>query len=188
MVAFWGPSRRAGPVRLVAAGAAFDIRDGLGGVLWMRRRNIMRELEVRDIMSTELVTLEETEDLSLADTIMALARIRHLPVVRDGALVGLVTHRDLLRAQATRLQAWSDAVEPGLESPVPVADIMVREVRTVTPQTAVLDAARTIEADKLGCLPVVEGNELVGIVTEADFVSLVIEALEESRAQQDTKH
>jgi len=145
----------------------------------------MRELEVRDIMSTELVTLEEGEDLSLADTIMALARIRHLPVVRDGQLVGLVTHRDLLRAQADRLRAGQGDREGAA---IDVAEIMTRDVRTVTPDTAVLDAARTIEAEKLGCLPVVEGDLLVGIVTEADFVSLVIEALEEARAQQGMKH
>ena len=54
---------------------------------------------VRDIMITDLVTLQENEDLDLAYAVMQLGRIRHLPVVQGTTLVGLVTHRDILRAQ-----------------------------------------------------------------------------------------
>jgi len=138
----------------------------------------MRELEVRHIMSTELVTLDASEDLSLADTIMTLARIRHLPVVDGRRLVGLVTHRDILGAQASLLQRLSADEQRELKSHVKAGEVMVHDVLTVTPGTSVLDAARLIHDEKLGCLPVLENEELVGIVTEADFVSLVIEAIE----------
>ena len=139
-------------------------------------------LRVSDIMTADLVTLEEHEDLSLADSIMALGRIRHLPVVTDGALVGLVTHRDILASHAARPQAGDSVAEATAETAarrrVLAGDIMTREVRTVSPETTVLDAARIIHEHKLGCLPVVDGGKLVGIVTEADFVQLVIRGLE----------
>ncbi len=63
----------------------------------------MRPLLVRELMTTDVVTLEVDESLDVADTVMNLARIRHLPVVNDGRLVGLVTHRDLLAAQASTM-------------------------------------------------------------------------------------
>ncbi|HEX8910363.1 MAG TPA: CBS domain-containing protein, partial [Anaeromyxobacteraceae bacterium] len=61
----------------------------------------VRALSVGDFMTRELVTLKESDDLALAEQMLRLGGIRHLPVVRDGKLVGLVTQRDLLRASAT---------------------------------------------------------------------------------------
>jgi len=138
----------------------------------------MPTVRVRDIMSTELVTLAQEEDLSLADTIMSLARIRHLPVVRDGVLLGLVTHRDILRAQLDRSRSFSQ--DQAIKRAIKAGEIMTRKVTTVTPDTSLLAAARLIRDQKLGCLPVVDGSDgrLVGLVTEADFVGFVIDALQ----------
>ena len=139
----------------------------------------MKPLVVRQLMSTELVTLEEDENIAIADTIMNLARIRHLPVVRGQELVGLVTHRDILRAQASVFADFSASEDDAMKAAIPARDLMHVDVDTVSPDTSVLDAARILVEHKVGCLPVVEGRRLVGIITEADFVSLVIEALEE---------
>lgn len=133
---------------------------------------------VRELMSKDPVTLDEDQDLSLAETIMSLGRIRHLPVVRDGRLVGLVSHRDLLRVQASTLDGLSFEERERQARRVTAAEVMVRDVRSVAPDTPVLEAARLIHKHKLGCLPVVEGRRLVGIVTEADFLGVVIQALE----------
>ena len=119
---------------------------------------------VGELMTRELVTLKETQNLAVADELLRLNRIRHLPVVREGKLVGLITHRDLLKAT-------------GLKCPDPVrqplwaSDIMSRQVRTVGPETPLRDAVRVMLDNKFGCLPVVgEGDTLVGILTEADLV------------------
>ena len=141
----------------------------------------MDELSVDKIMATDLVTLEEDEDLAIADTIMNLARIRHLPVVQDGRLVGLITHRDLLRAQVSLFADLSPTESDQLKRQILAGDIMTRDVRTVTPDTPVLDVAKQMFRRKIGCVPVVDGERLVGIVTEADFVRLVIDGLEHER-------
>ncbi|RME20048.1 MAG: CBS domain-containing protein [Deltaproteobacteria bacterium] len=140
----------------------------------------MHRLSVKDIMSTNLVTLDRSESLDIAEKAMSYGRIRHLPVVENGRLVGLVTHRDILRAQISSLAGVSPSERDEIETMVPVEKIMQRDVRTVTPDTPVLEAARIIRRNKIGCLPVVEDGRLVGIVTEADFIDLVIRALEDA--------
>ena len=139
----------------------------------------MNDLTVRDIMSTELVTLEESESLNLAEQAMMHGRIRHLPVVRGSELVGLVTHRDLLRAQVSSLAEVSIEERKALKSAIRTKEIMATDVKSVSVDLPVLEAARILKKNKFGCLPVVEGNTLVGIVTEADFIDLVIRALED---------
>ncbi len=149
----------------------------------------MDEPLVDRIMSTELVTLEMDEDLGMADTIMNLARIRHLPVVREERLVGLVTHRDILRAQVSLFAELTPKQSAEINREILACDIMTREVETVGPGTSVLEVARLMYRRKLGCVPVVEDDgRLVGIVTEADFVRLVIDGLEQERAGALTEH
>ena len=149
----------------------------------------MDEPLVDHIMSTELVTLEEDEDLGLADTIMNLARIRHLPVVRRTQLIGLVTHRDILRAQVSLFAELTPKQSAQINREILACDIMTREVETVAPGTSVLEVARLMYRRKLGCVPVVDPEgALVGIVTEADFVKLVIDGLEQERTGSLAEH
>jgi len=119
---------------------------------------------VGELMTRDLVTLKETQNLGIADELLRLHRIRHLPVVRDGKLVGLITHRDLLKAAAQKRQ---DPASHALWA----ADIMNREVRTVRPDTSLREAVKVMLDNKFGCLPVVGDNgNLLGILTEADLV------------------
>jgi CBS domain-containing protein len=119
---------------------------------------------VGELMTRELVTLKETQNLAIADELLRLNRIRHLPVVREGKLVGLVTHRDLLKA--TGLKCPDPA-----KHPLWAADIMSRDVRTVRPDMSLRDAVKLMLDNKFGCLPVVsEDGKLQGILTEADLV------------------
>ncbi|HEX8825021.1 MAG TPA: CBS domain-containing protein [Archangium sp.] len=110
---------------------------------------------------SNLVTLTETQNLAKAEEMLRLHRIRHLPVVRDGKLVGLVTHRDLLKAAAQRAPSQTLAA----------SDVMVRDVRTVRSDTPTREAVKLMLDNKYGCLPVVGADgALVGIITEADMV------------------
>ncbi len=119
---------------------------------------------VGELMTRDVVTLKETQNLAKADELLRLHRIRHLPVVRQDKLVGLVTHRDLLRAAATH------ANDPAAH-PLWAADIMTRDVQTVRPDTPLRKAVTTMLDHKYGCLPVVdEAGCLQGILTEADLV------------------
>jgi len=135
---------------------------------------------VADIMTRNVVTLAAGADLSLADDLMKLERIRHLPVVENGRLVGLVSHRDLLGARARLLvkafaSAGSDREKHAVM--VGVNEVMQREVKTVAPSTPATEAARLILENRFGCLPVVDGDRLVGIVTEVDCLRWALERL-----------
>lgn len=140
----------------------------------------MYRLRAKDLMATELITLDKSETLDLADEIMRLARVRHLPVLEDGRLAGLVTHRDILRAQVSALAGLSRDQSRELEAKVPVAEVMTSGVRSVEPDTPAVEVARIMRDHKFGCVPVVDGGRLVGIVTEADFLDLVVRALDDA--------
>ena len=130
---------------------------------------------VSEIMSTDLITLNEDDDLDLAQSEMAWAGIRHLPVVSDGRLVGLVTHRDILGSMCSVFAELDKQEQSELFRLVAVSEIMSRDIRTVGPNIDAAKAARLLLESKYGCLPVVEDEaRLVGIVTEADFVQLSV--------------
>ena len=119
-------------------------------------------ISVSDFMTKDLVTLRESDDLALAESLLKLGGIRHLPVVRERKLVGILTHRDVLRSGE-----WG---KPSARA-LPVSDVMTRAPTSVHPRTGLAQAARLMLERKYGCLPVCEEDgTLVGIVTEADFV------------------
>jgi len=136
-------------------------------------------MKVGDIMSTDVITLIEDETLAHAKSCMDRGRIRHLPVVRDGRLVGLVTHRDLLAASFSIFAEVEPAEQRRIFVTIPVTEAMHRDVVTVGPDDSVAEAARILLDNKYGCLPVVgRGGELLGIVTEADFLRLTVRMLQ----------
>ena len=135
-------------------------------------------MKVADLMSTDLVTLTEDETLAHAQRCMARGRIRHLPVVRDGRLVGLVTHRDLLAASFSIFAEVEHNEQRRIFDTVRVVDAMHRDVVTVPPELTVSRAAQILLDNKYGCLPVVDAEGLlVGILTEADFLRLTVRLL-----------
>ena len=136
------------------------------------------EMTVADIMSTDVVTLIEDETLAHAKRCMDRGRIRHLPVLRETKLVGLITHRDLLAASFSIFAEVEPAEQRRVFVTGPVAEAMHRDVITVGPDEAVADAAHTLLDNKWGCLPVVnDEGDLLGIVTEADFLRLTVRLL-----------
>ena len=137
-----------------------------------------RHIRVRELMSTDLVTLTEEDTLAHAERCMAQGRIRHLPVVRAGRLVGLVTHRDLLSASFSIFAEVETGEQRRVFVTVPVVDLMHPSVVTVGPDVPVAEAARMLLENKFGCLPVVtEEGVLIGILTEADFLRLTVRLL-----------
>jgi acetoin utilization protein AcuB len=123
-------------------------------------------LTVRDIMATNLVIVGPAETARGAYKLMRDRRIRHLPVVAGGRLVGVLSDRDL---------------RPVLLSPslarARVAELMSEELTTVPPESAVEEAASLLVMKKIGCLPVLDDGRLVGIVTETDLLAVLVELL-----------
>ncbi len=135
----------------------------------------MKDLKVRDFMSADPTTLKRNDKLTLADDIMLLGRIRHLPVVDDDGqtLVGIVTQRDLFRDALAQALGYGKHAQRRILDTLSVKDVMTTEVITVTPDSSLVEAARILSARKIGCLPVVESGRLIGILTEDDFVCLI---------------
>jgi len=130
----------------------------------------MAPVLVRHIMTDKVITLFEEESLPLAEDMMRFRKLRHLPVVDDqGRLVGLVTHRDILRAAMARRTPRPSVAERALEDAVQVKELLTRDVWTIDPDALASHAATLLRDHKLGCLPVVDhARKVVGIVTESD--------------------
>jgi CBS domain-containing membrane protein len=144
----------------------------------------MRTLRVKDLMTRPVVSVERDHSIHVAASILRFKHIRHLPVVdRAKRLVGLVTHRDLIAAQADVL-ARSDGDPRAFF--VPVARIMKEAVWSVEPDTPAMEAARIMLDHRFGCLPVLEHQHLVGIVTEVDLLGAFVCVLEQRREREDT--
>ena len=138
---------------------------------------------IKDIMKTEIVTLDTDAKLGFAEEIMYLGRIRHLPVVKNGFLIGIVSQRDLFKASLTSIITNWKENQKFLNS-IEVKEVMVKDVVTVSPDCAIEDAAQTLIEKKIGCLPVVENNmKLVGLVTETDFLQHYINQAKKTKTK-----
>jgi CBS domain-containing protein len=138
---------------------------------------------VAQVMTKDVVTVTEDQDLRELETAMRLLRFRHMPVVDGDKLVGIVSQRDVLRVTASSLMPNAQQQTQLLERRFHVRDLMTTRVRTVSPGSALVDVARIMQREKVGCLPVVDGrNVLVGIVTESDFVALAVQLLDRDAA------
>lgn len=130
-------------------------------------------LRVRDVMSKDVATIERNEKLMVADDVMRLGRIRHLPVVdADGALAGIVSQRDLFHSGLVKALGYGTHAQRQALDMLVIKEAMKTEVVTTTAETKLADAARLMFEKKIGCLVVVEGAKVVGILTESDFVKL----------------
>lgn len=130
-----------------------------------------RNLLVEDVMSTDVFTLERNDKLSIADDVMKQKRIRHIPILdSDGQLSGIITQRDLFRGILLRSLGFGSRAEEKMLESYSVKDAMKEDVISTTPDTPIADAARLMLSNKIGCLPVLDGERLVGLISEADFV------------------
>lgn len=115
---------------------------------------------VGQFMSTDLFTVSPDDLIDLAASVMDWQHIRHVPVEdQEGRLVGLVTHRGLLRMMIS-----------SHSKPTTVREIMVTDPVTVSPSTSSLEAIEIMRQNRVGCLPVIDHDQLVGIVTSYDFL------------------
>lgn len=132
-----------------------------------------RAVRVRDLMHDAPKTLGRNDQLTIADDVMSAARIRHLPVLdEDGRLCGILSQRDMFRGALAAALGYGTAAQRKMLSMLVVKEVMTTDVVTIGPDASLADAAKLMLTRKVGCLPVVEGGQLVGILTESDFVAL----------------
>jgi CBS domain-containing protein len=131
---------------------------------------------VRDLMSDQVATLNVNDKLSIADDVMKLGRIRHMPVLDDDdCLVGVLSQRDLLHGALAHTLGFGQVAKQKVMATILVKEVMASSPTTIGPDTAIGEAAAMMTSNKIGCLPVLEGERLVGILTEGDFVALHVQ-------------
>ncbi len=134
----------------------------------------METKKVRDIMTREVTTLGRNDTLQLARDIMNLERTRHFPVMEEGEVVGVVSQRDIFHASLGSVIKYGEKAEREFLGTVTVKEVMSDPI-TVSPDTSIKQAAQLMVEKKIGCLPVVEEENLVGLITETDLLREVAE-------------
>ena len=127
-------------------------------------------MKIKDIMAKEVTTLQVTDELSLAEDIMHLGRIRHLPVTDGEKLVGIISERDLFRASLASAIDYDYQIKRDYMKTVIIKEIMQTELITLTGDKDIKDAVQLMLKHKIGCIPVVENGRLVGLITETDIL------------------
>ncbi len=127
-------------------------------------------MTIRDIMKTNVVTIPADDNLWIVKEIMEFGDTRHLPVVRLGDLVGVVSQRDLLRASLSNVMGLPAAEQKVFLEGVKISEVMSAPPISIDVDRSIQEAARTMARQKIGCLPVLEAGKLIGIVTETDVL------------------
>ncbi len=133
---------------------------------------------VDQVMTRDPSTVSPKDKIRLAVERMIERKCRRLPVVDEGRLVGIITNIDLRRATNSAFVLRERRYDEFLLDHINVEACMTRDPKTVSPQTAIVDAAKLMRDYKVGGLPVVQGDRLVGMVTETDLLNFLITVLE----------
>ena len=140
-------------------------------------------ITVSEIMSTEVISLGPDESISKAAEIMAENNIRHIPVVdQKSQVIGIVSQRDVLKSGALYQPINQGEVKVDRQT---ISMIMSEGTLSTHPKDSLRAAGLTLQKHKYGCLPVIENNALVGIITDTDFVGVAINLIEEKDSLED---
>jgi CBS domain-containing protein len=121
-------------------------------------------------MMQKVVTISADDSLRIVHEIMELGRVRHLPVVRRGKLVGVVSQRDLFHASLSNVIGLSREDQELFLEGVKIGEVMSAPPVTIGPDASAREAAALMAEKKIGCVPVLDGDEVVGILTETDLL------------------
>jgi len=127
-------------------------------------------MQVREIMSKDIEVVDRNDNLRSVEERMAAKQLRHLPVLEQGEVVGMVTQRDLFKAAMSSTMGYGAKAQQAYLQSVRVKEIMTYPVVTVSPDISVAAAAEMIITKGIGCLPVVDGTTLVGMITKTDLL------------------
>jgi CBS domain-containing protein len=127
-------------------------------------------MQVREIMSKDIEVVDRNDNLRTVEERMATKQLRHLPVLEQGEVVGIVTQRDLFKATMSSTMGYGEKAQQAYLHSVRVKEIMVYPVVTVSPDISIAAAADMMINQGIGCLPVVDDHQLIGIVTKTDLL------------------
>jgi CBS domain-containing protein len=144
----------------------------------------MRDVpSVRKFMASPVTSLPSNARLLDAGLLLRAGRIRHIPIIDDGKLVGILSDRDIQRCTPSMLARVSAEEYNSIFEDTPVAKVMTRDPQHISPDASLREAAALLHEGKLGCLPVVENGEVVGIITKDDMLSALMSLLDDGTAK-----
>ncbi len=133
-------------------------------------------MKISELMTRDVKTLDRNDTLSLAEDLMKMKRIRHLPVTDDDGLAGIISQRDMFHAGLSTAMGFGTKAKGEFLKAVLVKEVMTAEVITIGSGADVKAAARLMLKKKIGCLPVVDDGKLVGLISESDVIRIVAES------------
>lgn len=135
-----------------------------------------KDILIKNVMTTQLITINETGSLDSARQIFEKNKIRHILVVNGDELVGILSNHDLLRVSFGDTYGDDQAtVDDAIVNMLTVKDVMRHDPIFISPDSPIEDAIFVLLNRRFHSLPVVENNKVVGIVTTTDFLKLLVE-------------
>ncbi|WP_179348074.1 CBS domain-containing protein [Winogradskyella pacifica] len=133
---------------------------------------------VSTIMSTKIITLKKDDDLETAELLFKRHKIRHIPVVKDEAIIGMLSYTDLLRISfADAVDETETEIETLVYNMFTIEQVMAKNVITVSSDASIKDVALILAQKEFHALPVVDDGRLVGIVTTTDLINYLLKQL-----------
>lgn len=135
-------------------------------------------LTLGEVMTRNVKTMQADQVLLEAMQFLRQHSVRHVPVLQDGKLVGILTDRDIKRATPSALAPGQRELWEKVVKETPLTRVMTRDPMTATPEMTLEKGLRAFVDENIGCLPVLEGGQLVGIVTARDMFRAMLKILE----------
>ncbi|MCO6175302.1 CBS domain-containing protein [Flavobacterium sp. NRK F10] len=134
-----------------------------------------QRVPVSTIMTTNVVKLNITDDLTKAESLFKKHHIRHIPVVSGNKILGMLSYTDLLRISfADAVDDNDEVVDTTVYNMFTVEQVMAKNLVSISPETTIKEAAEVLANKEFHALPVCEGNLLVGILTTTDLIKYLI--------------
>lgn len=134
------------------------------------------KVPISTIMTTNVVKLNVSDNLIKAESLFKKHHIRHIPVVRDKVVIGMLSYTDLLRISfADELDDEENTIDITVYNMFSVEQVMTKNLTTIFPETTIKEAAEILSKNEFHALPVIENGSLVGIVTTTDLIKYLID-------------
>jgi len=133
-------------------------------------------MPVSTIMTKDLITVNHSDDLTTAERLFKNHNIRHIPVVNGKEIIGMLSYTDLLRiSYADAVYEDETDVDTMVYNMFTIEQVMAKTLVKVSPQTTIKEVAEILSKEEFHALPIVENEELVGIVTTTDLINYLLE-------------
>ena len=135
----------------------------------------MKHIPVSSIMTKKIVAITLTEDLERAELLFKRHKIRHIPVVSNEVIVGMLSYTDLMRISIAETDDEAgNSIDSIVFNTFKIEQVMAKNVVTVSSETSIKEAAKILAKNEFHALPVVDNGELVGIITTTDLLNYLI--------------